>query len=234
MISVTIIGKGNVGTHLYNQFRKATSVDVLLVDSRNLDELKQSDITIIAVSDGAIPEVSSKITNPFVVHTSGNVSMEQLKNKTRKGVLYPLQSFTKEKEVDFTKVPFCIETESSDDLVLLDKLVACLGAETYHISSSQRKNIHLAAVFANNFTNHMYKISRDICDSHQIPFEILIPLIEETASKIRNLSPLEAQTGPAVRNDTETIKNHLNLLSSSQKEIYQLLTESIRKHGKKL
>ncbi len=234
MISLTVIGKGNVGTHLYNRFLEIDAVDSKWIDSRNLNSIEETDITILAVSDDAISDVSSQIENSFVVHTSGSVSMDQLQNKARKGIFYPLQSFTKGEIVDFTKIPFCVEAENTNDLKLLEQLVELLGTKSYQISSEQRKKIHLAAVFANNFTNHMYKISKDICDSNQIPFEILLPLIEETASKIKNISPGEAQTGPALRNDQKTIQKHLEMLNQQQKELYTKITESIQKHGKKL
>lgn len=234
MISLTIIGKGNVGTHLYNRFLEIDAVDSKWIDSRNLNSIEETDITILAVSDDAISDVSSQIENSFVVHTSGSVSMDQLQNKARKGIFYPLQSFTKGEIVDFTKIPFCVEAENANDLKLLEQLVELLGTKSYQINSEQRKKIHLAAVFANNFTNHMYKISKDICDSNQIPFEILLPLIEETASKIKSISPKDAQTGPAARNDQKTIQKHLKMLNEQQRELYIKITESIQKHGKKL
>ena len=234
MISVAIVGNGNVAFHLYKAFSSINTLKVSQVNSRSLDSIEPADVTIIAVSDDAIPEVSSKIKNSLVVHTSGTTDMNGLQNITRKGVFYPLQSFSKDKAVDFTKVPFCLEVEHTNDMYLLEKLVEVLKGKAYHINSEQRKNIHVAAVFANNFTNYMYQISKDICDTHSIPFDILLPLIEETSEKIKSLTPDEAQTGPAKRNDEKTIKNHLNLLSSSKKEIYQKLTESIQKHGKKL
>lgn len=234
MISVTIVGKGNVGTHLWKAFHNAEGIVATQMDSRELNALATSDVTIIAVSDNAIGEVSSKINNSFVVHTSGSVSLNELKNSGNKGVFYPLQTFTKEKEVDFSSIPFCLEVQDSKDLPLLEALVTALNGKIYHINSEQRKSIHVAAVFVNNFTNHMYTIASDICKQYHVPFEILEPLILETSEKIKTLSPLEAQTGPAKRNDTETIQNHLNLLNQSQQEIYTKLTESIQAHGKKL
>ncbi|MFD2567848.1 Rossmann-like and DUF2520 domain-containing protein [Pseudotenacibaculum haliotis] len=250
MISVVVVGSGNVATHLIQAFSQVDTICLKQVYTRNLDDLEtfkitipvtnsldlleEADVTIIAVSDDAISEVSSQIQNSFVVHTSGNTGMQQLRNSTRKGVFYPLQSFSKEKPVDFHHIPFCLEVENSKDMAMLEILANALGGSIYHISSDQRKNIHVAAVFANNFTNHMYQMAKDICDTHQIPFDILQPLIEETADKVKRLSPKDAQTGPAIRKDEKTIKNHLNLLDSSQKELYKHLTESIQKHGKKL
>ena len=234
MISVVIIGSGNVATHLAATFLKVDTIVMTQINSRNLNSIPPADVTIVAVSDNAISEVSSKITNSFVVHTSGSVALEALKNTGTKGVFYPLQSFTKDKEVDFTRIPFCLEAENKDDLSKLETLVSILNGKIYHINSEHRKNIHVAAVFVNNFTNHMYTIADDICKQYNVPFEILTPLIEETSLKIKNLSPKEAQTGPAKRNDTETIQNHLNLLSKAQQDIYLKITQSILDYGKKL
>ncbi len=229
MISVVILGNGNVATHLYNAFSKAPGISVMQINSRTLTVIQDSEITIIAVSDDAIQQVSKTIINRegLIVHTSGAVDINALKNK-RKGVFYPLQSFTKNAEIDFNEVPFCLETENIKDYTLLENLAKTLGSKIYQISSEQRKKLHVAAVFVNNFTNHMYKIGNDICSNNKIPFEILHPLIEETAKKIKTLSPVHAQTGPAKRNDTQTIKNHLEDLNLEQKKIYQLLTKSIQ------
>lgn len=228
MISVVIIGKGNVGTHLYNAFLNVDTIAVTQINSRKLENIPQADITIIAVSDDAIAEVSSKINNTFVVHTSGSVAMADLKNNTKKGVFYMLQTFSKGKKVNFLEVPFCLEAEKESDYQLLEKLAKLIGTKIYPINSAQRKTIHVAAVFVNNFTNLMYKIGNDICTENKVPFEILQPLIEETVLKIKTISPEKAQTGPAIRNDQKTIKNHLDLLNKEQQKIYTILTKSIQ------
>lgn len=228
MISVVIIGKGNVGIHVYKAFLNADGIRVTQINSRNLENVPTADVTIIAVSDDAIAEVSSKVKNSFVVHTSGSVSMNSLKNKTDRGVFYMLQTFSKNKEVDFSEVPFCLETKTDKNYLLLEKLAKSIGNKIYQIDSEQRKALHIAAVFVNNFTNHMYKMGNDICIEQQVPFEILQPLIEETAVKVKTLLPEKAQTGPAIRNDKKTIKNHLDLLNNKQKEIYTIITKSIQ------
>jgi predicted short-subunit dehydrogenase-like oxidoreductase (DUF2520 family) len=228
MISVLLVGKGNVATHLYEAFLNVDVVKVAQMSSRELGKIPQADVTIIAVSDDAIAEVSSKITNNFVVHTSGSVSINDLKNNSKKGVFYMLQTFSKDKKVAFSEVPFCLESENKEDYKLLETLAKSIGKKIYSINSEQRKTLHVAAVFVNNFTNHMYKIGNDICIENNVPFEILQPLIKETASKIEHLSPEKAQTGPAIRNDKKTIKNHLNLLNINQQEIYKILTKSIQ------
>lgn len=234
MISVAIIGNGNVATHLHNAFLKAEVVKVIQVSSRKLENIPKTDVTIIAVSDDAIAEVSAKINNSFVVHTSGSFALEDLKNTTRKGVFYMLQSFSKDKKVNFSSVPFCLEATNKDDYIVLEKLAKSIGNKIYKINSEQRKKLHVAAVFVNNFTNHLYKIGNDICQENNIPFDILQPLIDETSEKIKELSPKQAQTGPAVRNDKKTIKNHLALLDKQQQKIYKILTKSIKKSSNKL
>lgn len=228
MISVLIVGNGNVANHLLKAFQTLKDLSVLQIKSRNLTNIPSADITIIAVSDDAIVEVSSQITNPFVVHTSGSFSLTALKNKTRKGVFYMLQTFSKDKTVNFKEVPFCLEAEYENDLKILETLAKLLSEKVYFINSEQRKALHVAAVFANNFTNHCYLIADEICKTHQVPFEVLHPLIQETALKIKVLSPKEAQTGPAIRNDQQTIQNHLHLLDLHQQEIYKILTKSIQ------
>jgi predicted short-subunit dehydrogenase-like oxidoreductase (DUF2520 family) len=250
MISVVIIGSGNVAKHLIKAFLKIENVNLKQVYTRNLEDeallkssvsttsdlslIKEADVTIIAVSDDAIANISYNLKNALVVHTSGSVEMKALKNQKNKGVFYLLQSFSKEKEINFSTIPICLEAENKSDLAKLEKLASLLQGNIYHLSSLQRKKIHVAAVFVNNFTNHMYTIAYNICEEHNVPFDILEPLIEETSQKIKNLTPKEAQTGPAKRNDIETIKNHLNLLSKSQQELYLKITQSIQNHGKEL
>lgn len=254
MIKVTIIGSGNVAQHLITAFNKSNEIEVLQVFSRtkqdisqhidsskitnDYDSLSESDIYIIAVSDSAIAEVSSKLPfkNRFVVHTSGSVPLENLDSKNKRGVFYPLQTFTRNKEVDFSMIPTCLESEFDDDYTILENIAEAINSRHYLISSDQRKSLHVAAVFVNNFTNHLYQLGKDICNEHQLPFEILKPLIAETAQKVQILSPLDAQTGPAKRHDQNTIDRHLALLTNqTQKEIYKILTQSIQhSHVKKL
>tara|TARA_B110001469_G_scaffold107468_2_gene107704 strand:- start:959 stop:1654 length:696 start_codon:yes stop_codon:yes gene_type:complete len=228
MISILIIGDGNVASHLCKAFSKVDAVVVTKIKSRNLTVTPNADVTIIAVSDDAIAEVSSKIHNSFVVHTSGSVAMVSLNNKSRKGVFYMLQTFSKNKAIDFSEVPFCLETENEKDYGLLESLANLIGKKVYAINSQQRKALHVAAVFVNNFSNHMYKTGSDICAENNVPFAILEPLIKETAAKIETLSPAAAQTGPAIRKDQRTIKEHLALLNKQQQETYTTITKSIQ------
>ncbi|MCG7503154.1 F420-dependent NADP oxidoreductase [Tenacibaculum sp. Mcav3-52] len=252
MIKVAIIGGGNVATHLANAFSKTNEVSLVQMYARSIEQIEhlkevtpitnsielltEADVYIIAVSDDAIDDVSRKIEqkNGLVVHTSGSVAMQSLQNSGRKGIFYLLQSFSKDKDVNFDEIPFCLEAENEEDLQLLETLAKSIGKKVYRINSEQRKRLHVAAVFVNNFTNHMYKIGADICNEYQVPFEVLLPLIRETAQKITELSPKAAQTGPAKRNDQKTIQNHLALLNAEQQEIYKLITKSIQQNGKEL
>ena len=253
MISVIVLGTGNVANHLIKAFIEAKGIDLIQIYGRNITslkkgatevdttsslyQLKEADIYVIAISDDAISEFSShlKLKNKLVVHTSGSVAMNALQIETNKGVFYPLQTFTKDKLVDFKEIPICLETEKTEDYKLLEKLARSISNKVFAINSKQRKYIHLAAVFTNNFTNYMYKIGNDICLKNSIPFEILHPLILETAQKVAHITPDKTQTGPAVRNDTKTIETQLNLLEGKEKEIYKLLTQSIKdNYGKKL
>ncbi len=231
MKKVVVIGQGNVASHFIESFTKSKAVELIHLNSRNLEIIPTADIYIIAVTDDAIQAVSKQLgnTTALVVHTSGTVALEAI-SQSRKGVFYPLQSFSKNKTVDFHKVPFCLEVNQESDFTILSELANILGAKHYAIDSKQRKKLHLAAVFVNNFTNHMYQIGQEICEEHQVPFEILYPLIEETSKKINTLSPKEAQTGPAKRNDIQTINNHLEQLNSQQQKIYKIITKSIQEN----
>ncbi len=253
MIRTVIIGAGNVAQHLISAFAKSDAVEVIQVFARNKESVSKlidsskitdsfsaiadADLYIISVSDNAIAEVSKNLLfqNKLVVHTSGSVSMDNLDHQNRKGVFYPLQTFSKSKEVDFKNIPICLETQNESDYQLLETVGRSISDKIFKINSEQRKALHVAAVFVNNFVNHLYQMGNAICLENNIPFEILQPLIQETANKIRTLSPNEAQTGPAKRNDTQTINAHLSFLSdATQKEIYKILTKSIIDNGKKL
>lgn len=247
MIRITVIGSGNVAQHLIKAFAKSELVEIVQVYARkkealssliefdkitsDFEELQESDLYIIAVSDKAIADVSKQLPfqNRIVVHTSGAASLDVLDAKNRKGVFYPLQTFSKNKEIDFSIVPLCLEAENTFDFRVLETVAKSISNAVFAINSDQRKALHVAAVFVNNFTNHLYHIGKEICGEHQVPFEILRPLIQETAEKINTLDPVDAQTGPAKRNDTNTIAAHLDYLTNeNQKNIYKLITKSIQ------
>lgn len=253
MIRVSIIGSGNLAQHLIVAFSKTTDIELVQVFARkdaavahltspdkiytNFNDIIAADLFIIAITDDAITEVSAAIpfSNELVVHTSGSVSIEAIDNKNRPGVFYPLQTFSKSKEVDFKTIPICIETKNEKDFQILEKVAKSISNTVYKINSEQRKALHIAAVFVCNFVNHLYQIGNNICIENDLPFDILKPLIQETANKILTLSPNQAQTGPAKRKDSQTINAHLSFLSDdNQKEIYKMLTKSIIDNGKKL
>ncbi len=253
MIRVSIIGSGNVAQHLIQAFSKTTDIELVQVFSRkkesvshlipmdkitsDFSELKSVDLTIIAVTDDAIAGVSEQIPfkNQFVAHTSGSVSIKAIDNKNRQGVFYPLQTFSKSKEVDFKTIPICLEAQNELDFQTLETVAKSISNTVYKINSEQRKSLHVAAVFVSNFVNHLYQIGNEICIENDLSFDILKPLIQETANKIFTLTPQEAQTGPAKRKDTQTINAHLSFLTDeNQNEIYKMLTKSIIDNGKKL
>lgn len=253
MTKVSIIGSGNVAQHLIQAFQLDNSIEIVQVFARtkkNLEHLLDSDritsdysqlqvadIYIIAVSDDAIAEVSAALpfNNQLVVHTSGTVALTSIAITNRRGVFYPLQTFSKDKAVNFKTIPICLEAENEKDLKTLSSIASSVSDAIYEINSDQRKALHVAAVFVNNFVNHLYQMGNEICEENQIPFNILKPLIQETANKIESLSPKEAQTGPAKRNDLKTIIAHEQFLTDEkQATIYKLLTQSIQNNGKKL
>jgi len=253
MLSVILIGAGNVASHLFNAIKKSESASIIQWYNRTIDTikpfqndvditddlstLKEADIYIMAVSDDSIAELSKALpfSNRLVAHTSGSVSIHQLDKKHKRAVFYPLQTFTKGATIDFSEVPICIECLEKENLQVLKSLAEVLGCKFYKINTEQRQTLHLSAVYVNNFVNQLYRIAHEISDAKSINFDILKPLIMETARKVKDMSPYMAQTGPAKRNDKKTIKRHLKQIESEEhKAIYQMLTNSIKKtHGKR-
>lgn len=253
MLSVILIGAGNVASHLFNAIKKSESASIIQWYNRTIDTikpfqndvditddlstLKEADIYIMAVSDDSIAELSNALpfSNRLVAHTSGSVSIHQLDKKHKRAVFYPLQTFTKGATIDFSEVPICIECLEKENLQVLKSLAEVLGCKFYKINTEQRQTLHLSAVYVNNFVNQLYRIAHEISDAKSINFDILKPLIMETARKVQDMSPYMAQTGPAKRNDKKTIKKHLKQIESEEhKTIYQMLTNSIKKtHGKR-
>jgi len=245
-IHINIIGAGNMAyqltqafhnhpevqlQQLYNRSKLSPEFDAFEIEkTHHLSTLRPADVCIIAVKDEAIAGISKKLPfeNQLVVHTSGNTSIEAIDSKNRRGVFYPLQTMNKQTIVDFTKVPFCLEAENTNDFCLLQRLASLLSTKIYTLNSYQRRVLHLAAVFMNNFSNHLVYISQQICKENEVPFEILQPLLAETFIKLQNTSAYDAQTGPARRNDFLTITNHLAMLDNNNyKEIYNIITKSI-------
>lgn len=253
MIRVSIIGSGNVAQHLLQVFSISSDIELVQVFVRNTNSIAHLvssdkvctnyaninpvDLIIIAVSDNSIATVYEQlsISTGLIVHTSGTFSLETVSDKIRSGVFYPLQTFSKSKEIDFKTIPICIEAQNEHDYKILELVAHAISNSVHRITAKQRLSLHVAAVFVCNFTNHMYAIGEAICISNNLPFTILKPLIQETANKIKLISPNLAQTGPAIRKDTETLNTHLEFLTNdNQKEIYKLLTKSIIDNGNKL
>ncbi|WP_405415070.1 Rossmann-like and DUF2520 domain-containing protein [Maribacter sp. Asnod1-A12] len=254
MISVVIVGSGNVAQNLFHAFQKSADVTVKQVIGRNREHLAfvrnialisteftsdiSADVYILAISDDAISTVGENFKNVegILVHTSGATPLNAIKSANRPGIFYPLQTFTKGKIISFDDIPICIEATNNKDLEILTTLGKQLSKNVVEIDSEQRKTLHVAAVFVNNFTNYMFTMGSDICAEHDLDFSLLKPLIKETAAKLDTLTPMQAQTGPAKRGDQKTLHNHLQIIKDKhQRELYTLLSNAIKeKHGKEL
>ena len=255
-MKISFIGSGNVATHLAKAFRAIDDVDILQIISRtelhaqrlarqvgadatsNLQKLDPDfDLLIISISDDAITKVISQLdisSNKPIVHTAGSVPSEWLcKASEQFGVFYPLQTFSKRTEIDWQEVPILITASSREFEKKLLALASKLSPKTQAVDDEQRFAIHLAAVVACNFSNAIWTMAHNICTRNEIAFDLLRPLIEETLSKIWEMPPGFAQTGPAKRNDQSTMQNHLVSLDVPlEKEIYALLSAYIMSQEK--
>lgn len=256
MTKIAIIGSGRIAWHLGRRL-KAKGLPLSQVISRtaqhaeNLARTLQcawsddwaaleadTDLAIIAVRDDAIGSVAEQVAqaapHTLFVHTSGATPGTILAPFcARFGVFYPLQSFSYDRVPVWSKIPFCVDASSAEDLLLLKKTAKQIGNLVYQVDDTQRAALHVAAVFANNFTNHCFAIAEKLLEEKELPFELLHPLMEETLAKALQNAPVLMQTGPAVRGDQETIQRHLNLLSGHPewKALYAGLTESVRRMG---
>lgn len=250
-IKISIIGAGNVATHLGQRFFDC-KINVVNVFSRDFSKAEQlaerieatpindlsdlsddADIFIVAVKDDAINEVAEQmfIKNKLVVHTSGATPSTVFKKAfERYGIFYPLQTFSVGQPVDFETLPICVDANSAKDLKLLEDLGKLICPNIYRIDDKERAILHVCAVMVNNFTNHLYTIANDILDHENISMNILKPLIQETVNKIQNNPPKEMQTGPAIRKDSQTIEKHLDFLEKypNYQMIYKMMSESIQ------
>lgn len=255
---VVLIGAGRVGYHLGHRVH-AAGLPVEQVYSRRLNNARElalaldcvavqdiSKITplsaciyILAVSDDAIDNIARQLAyldhpGRFFVHTSGATPVEVLsRHFQHSGVLYPLQTFSRERKVSFQEVPICIHTARPTDLPVLEEFSQQLSDKVYRVDDDQRATLHVAAVFANNFVNHLYTIAHELLEQKGLSFELLRPLIAETSAKVEKHPPAHMQTGPALRDDQRTIMRHLRYLSKSPEyqDIYRLLTRSITKRS---
>lgn len=192
-----------------------------------------ADVYIYAVKDDVLPAVINDIApnacGALHLHTAGSVSLDVFKGRaSRYGVIYPLQSFTKGRQLDFSRVPLFVEGSSLETVMEIKELASCLSSvEIRVLDSHSRKQMHVAAVFASNFVNHCYACAANLLKTSGVPFDALLPLIEETCDKVHDLSPVDAQTGPAVRNDRRVLESHETMLSGTLLEVYRLMSKSI-------
>lgn len=252
-MKITIIGVGNLGSHLAKTLylaglrieevfsRKKINADEVaqFVRSKSTNNLSQlspkANVYLLSVKDTAIEEVAAVMSavlpdNALVAHTSGATPATVLaKYFKRYGVFYPLQTFSKFQPTDFSRVPMCIHAPIEEDQHVLEWIAHKISPKIYSLDDAQRSVLHVAAVFANNFTNHLFEISKQLLDQSDIPFELLFPIIEETVQKIQIHDPASIQTGPAIRNDEDTLDRHFQYLQTypELQKIYTLLSKSI-------
>lgn len=233
---VVLIGRGRLATNLLPALQQAGH-EVSSINSRTLENLpEEADVFIIAVKDSALQEVICRATKgreqQLFVHTAGSMPMSLFEGYTNRfGVFYPMQTFSKERLVSFANIPVFIEGDNA----VLRPLAESITHSVYELSSADRKYLHLSAVFACNFVNHCYALSAELLEKHGIPFSVMLPLIDETARKVHQLHPLEAQTGPAVRYDENVIRMQSSMLADSPllQEIYNLLSVSIHRKSER-
>lgn len=240
------MGAGNVAIHLARAMRVSDKIELVQYYSRgldnssyfdpkikhtdNLNNLEEADIYILALKDEVVEEFSKRLTHVkgLVVHTSGSLDLTALSSLSRSGVLYPIQTFTKERSFSLKTIPIGVECNNPEDIKLLKSMASILTDHSFELDSQARKRIHLAAVFANNFSNYMFTISKQLCDDNNLSFDLLKPIIKETAEKINYMSPEEAQTGPARRNDHMIMETQEAQLNSDLREIYRMISKSIQ------
>lgn len=248
--SVVIFGCGNVASYFAERFM-ALNFTILQVYHPNIQKAEafadlyhakaidhtekvnqQADIYFIAVKDSVIESIALQLAcnKGIVVHTSGAIKLEVLDRHARAAVFYPLQTFTKGIKTAHQDFPVLIESKEKSDEKYLEQLAVSMGLKVHFMNSLQRTEIHLAAVFAANFSNHCIKIAYDLMDLKKHPANMLLPLIKESIHKLNFISPSQAQTGPAIRHDDVTIEKHLQLLNNNHelKLLYELLSKNIQ------
>ena len=257
-MKIVLIGAGNVATHLGIALQKAgclilqvysrteesasalaarLSVDYTIVP----DEIRRdADLYIVSVKDSVLGELLPRLCKgketKIFLHTAGSMDMNVFEGMAiHYGVFYPMQTFSKSKDVNFSEIPCFIEANDDYAHTVIADMAHELSGRVYELSSADRKYLHLAAVFACNFVNHCYAISEKILADHGVPFDVMLPLIDETAKKVHELSPKEAQTGPAVRFDENVIRMQAALLKDQPqiKDIYERLSLGIHRFSKK-
>lgn len=252
MIKVSFIGSGNVATHLAlgldsagveiveiysptpeNAASLASKVGAMAVLSIKDVCVSKVDVIIVSVKDDRIQDVANALdkTETLIAHTSGTKSVGELSEHVNSGVFYPLQTFSKESDLDLSNIPFCVEGSNNKSLNTLKKLANLLSKDVRLTTEETRKSIHVAAVVACNFSNHMFALAEKLLLESGADLSILKPLIQETVLKALNKHPKDVQTGPAIREDHEVLKNHLIRLNGSPdlQKLYQDISNSIIK-----
>lgn len=252
-MKVVIVGSGNVATHLSLALASLEGIEIcqvyspteahaeILAERLNCDFVtnptqirKEADVYLFALKDQALETVIRAVpaNNGLWLHTSGSMPMQVFAGYTeRYGVLYPLQTFSKSREISFQGIPLFIECHREEDKNCLEDLARRLSGKVCELSSEKRRSLHLAAVFACNFTNHIYALAEEILAKEGLSRDYLFPLIDETAAKVHELPAQEAQTGPAIRYDENIINKHLGMLADDPdvQTLYRLLSQSIHK-----
>lgn len=254
-MNIVFIGSGNVATHMAMALKNAGS-NIIQIYSRtylhaqvlaskvnaepvsNLNNLnREADFYIFSLTDDVLPSFIKMMpkTSGIWAHTAGSVPMSLFEERLDKGgygVIYPLQTLSKERDLDFSKISLFIEGEISETENKLLSLAKMISDDVKLLDSESRKYLHLSAVFANNFSNHMFTLSNEILRERGIGFDALRPLITETAAKVLEMEPKKAQTGPAVRLDEKVLNKHLELIEDDNiKEIYTILSKSINRYS---
>ena len=252
-MNVIMIGAGNVATQMALRL-KEKGYAPLQVWSRTEESAKMlaeqtgsepvtdfedirtdADVYIISVKDDALQDVAEKLGRKprrgIVIHTAGSMAMDILEKSCRHyGVIYPMQTFTKAKSVDFGRIPCFIEASDAEALKTIKELAGILSDHVYEMSSEERQWLHVAAVFACNFANCCFGMADDILRRHGLDFGVMLPLVEETVSKLHTLKPADAQTGPARRKDMNVINKHIGMLeNTAEKDVYRMISELIMK-----
>ena len=233
-MNIVIIGQGNVATNLDYAFRKKGVACEMVSSREGLDRLPQANVYIYAVKDEALASVVEQVQGrerSLHLHTSGTMPISVFgEDKPHAGIFYPFQTFSKARVMeDFSTVPVFFEARGIDDISAVYSLALTITSHVYETSQHDRERLHVAGVYACNFTNLMYTMAAELLKNTHIPFSALFPLIDETAAKIHTLAPRDAQTGPARRGDENVMNHHQSLLNDEQKAVYRLLSEEIMK-----
>lgn len=250
-MKIVLIGAGNLATHLgkalhaaghdmvqvFSRTMQSAETLASLLDAEPLTDMAQvrddADVYIFSVKDSALEQLVSQLCGgekKVLLHTAGSMPMSVFRGKAlHYGVLYPMQTFSKQREVDFSIIPCFVEANDEFALKQIEGLAGQISHRVFQLSSEDRKYLHLSAVFACNFANHCYAASQELLQQHGIPFDVMLPLIDETAAKVHGMTPKEAQTGPAVRYDENVIGKQIQLLENQPyfQKIYDCMSKSI-------